>query len=384
VAATKSRPRRRRARQGGERLGSVLLAALALPGLLPAEAAAENAPEQAVLAYKQLYYQDSQPGLDRITVHAPSLYGLLPMGEHWSLEGSAVVDSVSGASPRYYSTVSGASHMDDLRTAGDAKLTYYRERSAYSVSLSRSQEHDYISNAAALDARFSSDDNNTTYNLGVGAARDSINPTNDLVDDETKNSVQGIVGVTRALTAFDLVQLQLAYSSGHGYFSDPYKLFDNRPRERNQGTALLRWNHHLVAADATLRLSYRYYTDSYGIAAHTLGMEWVQPLGRHFSLTPSLRYYTQSSADFYIDPPASAPFPNIPEGAYSSLDQRLSAFGALAVAGKLEWRMSPEWSTDFKAEYYQQRSDWRLTGDGSPGLEPFRYVSLEFGLTRRF
>ncbi|TAJ55799.1 MAG: DUF3570 domain-containing protein [Nevskiaceae bacterium] len=306
------------------------------------------------------------------------------MGEHWSLEGSAVVDSVSGASPRYYSTVSGASHMDDLRTAGDAKLTYYRERSAYSVSLSRSQEHDYISNAAALDARFSSDDNNTTVNLGVGAARDSINPTNDLVDDETKNSVQGIVGVTRALTAFDLVQLQLAYSSGRGYFSDPYKLFDNRPRERKQSTALLRWNHHVVAADATLRLSYRYYNDSYGIAAHTLGMEWVQPLGRHFSLTPALRYYTQSSADFYIDPPASGPFPNIPEGAYSSLDQRLSAFGALAVAGKLEWRISPEWSTDFKAEYYQQRSEWRLTGDGSPGLEPFRYVSLEFGLTRRF
>lgn len=384
MAATKSQRRRTNARQGGERLGSVLLAALALPGLLPTEAAAENAPEQAVLAYKQLYYQDSQPGLDRITVNAPSVYGLLPMGEHWSLEGSAVVDSVSGASPRYYSSVSGASHMEDQRTAGDAKVTYYRERSAYSVSFSRSQEHDYISNAAALDARFSSDDNNTTYNVGVGIARDSINPTNDLVDDETKNSVQGIVGVTQALTAFDLVQLQLAYSSGHGYFSDPYKLFDNRPRERNQGTALLRWNHHVAAADATLRLSYRYYADSYGIAAHTLGMEWVQPLNRSFSFTPSLRYYTQSSADFYIDPPASGPFPNIPDGAYSSLDQRLSAFGALGVGGKLEWRISPAWSTDFKAEYYQQRSDWRLTGDGSPGLEPFRYVSLEFGLTRRF
>ncbi|TAJ55800.1 MAG: hypothetical protein EPN60_07675 [Nevskiaceae bacterium] len=71
MAATKSRRRRANARQGGERLGSVLLAALALPGLLPTEAAAENAPEQAVLAYKQLYYQDSQPGLDRITVNAP-------------------------------------------------------------------------------------------------------------------------------------------------------------------------------------------------------------------------------------------------------------------------------------------------------------------------
>ncbi|MDP3859733.1 MAG: DUF3570 domain-containing protein [Stagnimonas sp.] len=364
--------------------GSVLLAALALPGLLPAVAVAENAPEQAVVAYKQLYYQDSQAGLDRITVHAPSLYGLLPMGEHWSLEGSAVLDAVSGASPRYYSSVSGASHMDDLRVAGDAKLTYYRERSAYSVSLSRSQEHDYISNAAALEARFSSDDNNTTYNFGIGAARDAINPTNDVVEDETKTSLQGIAGVTRALTAHDLVQLQLSYSSGHGYFSDPYKLFDNRPRQRDQGTALLRWNHHLQAVDATLRLSYRYYADSYGIGAHTAGIEWVQALNDVLTLTPSLRYYTQSSADFYFDPPASGPFPNVPEGSYSSLDQRLSAFGALEGGAKLEWRIDSKWSADLKASYYQQRSAWRLLGEGSPGLDPFRYVSVEFGLTRRF
>lgn len=351
---------------------------------MPSPAVAEAAPEKPVIAYKQLYYQDSQSGLKRINVHAPSVYGLLPLGEHWSAEGSAVVDAVSGASPRYYSSVSGASKMDDLRIASDAKLSYYRDRSAYSVSLSRSQEHDYVSNAAGLEARFSTADNNTTFNVGLGASRDSINPTNDIVDHEKKNTVQGLVGVTRALTMVDLVQLQLGYGTGTGYFSDPYKLFDNRPRDRQQGTALLRWNHHLQATDATLRTSYRYYTDSFGVAAHTAMLEWVQPLTPTISLTPSLRYYTQSSAKFYVDPPPSGQFPTVQEGSYSSLDQRLAAFGAFEVGSKLAWQVTPKWTADLKGSYYQQRVDWRFIGKGSPGLDPFHYVSIEFGITRRF
>ncbi len=364
--------------------GSVLLAALALPGLLPQQAAAENAPESAIVAFKELYYDDAQAGLKRITVNAPSIYALAPLGEQWSVEAAAVIDSLSGASPRYYTTVSGASQMHDNRVAGDARVTYYRERSAYSVSLSHSQEHDYISKAAALDARFATADNNTTFNLGVGASSDSINPVTHQVEDETKKTVQGIAGVTQALSPIDLVQVQLGFSHGNGYFSDPYKLFDNRPRQRQQGTALLRWNHHFDAPSATLRISYRYYADNFAVHAHTLGVEWVQPLSGAVTLVPSVRYYTQSSASFYYDPPPDGRFPNIPDGAYSSLDQRLAAFGAIEAGTKLEWRLNAHWTTDLKAEYYEQRATWRVAGGGSPGLEPFRYLALQFGLTRRF
>ena len=364
--------------------GSVLLAALALPGLIPNQAVADNAPEQAIVAFKDLYYGDAQPGLKRITVNAPSIYALAPLGESWSVEAATVVDSLSGASPRYYSTVSGASQMHDNRVAADARATYYRERSAYSVSISHSQEHDYVSNAASLDAHFSTADNNTTFNVGVGAASDTINPVTHQVENEHKKTYQGIAGITQALTPIDLVQLQLGYSDGSGYFSDPYKLFDNRPRKRGEGTALLRWNHHFDAPSATLRLSYRYYSDSFAVHAHTLGLEWVQPVSSAVTLVPALRYYMQSSASFYYDPPPTGHFPAIPDGAYSSLDQRLAAFGALEFSTKLEWRVDAHWSTDLKAEYYEQRPTWRVAGGGSPGLDPFRYVAIQFGLSRRF
>lgn len=365
-------------------IGGILLAALALPGLLPTAASAENAPEHATLAFKNLYYHDYQPGLQRITVLAPSLYASVPLGQSWGVESSAVVDSVSGASPRYYTTKSGASHMEDTRTAGDVKFTNYHSRSAYGMGLSYSTEHDYTSRAISLDGRWSTEDNNTTFNAGAGYADDSINPSNNIVENQSKRTWQGIVGLTRALTATDLVQMQLGYSSGKGYYNDPYKLFDSRPDSRRQETGVLRWNHHFKALRATLRSSYRYYQDSFGIHAHTLGEEWVQPLGDSLVWTSGLRYDTQSAANFYFDPPPSGPFPAIPDGAYSSLDQRLSAFGSITLDQKLAWNIGRHWTFDIKGEYSEQRSNLRLIGTGSPGLDPFRYYAFQVGVAYTF
>jgi len=39
---------------------------------------------------------------------------------------------------------------------------------------------------------------------------------------------------------------------------------------------------------------------------------------------------------------------------------------------------------DGKAEYYEQRADWRLGGEGSPGLETFKAQIYQVGVTRKF
>lgn len=368
-------------------LGGVLLAALALPGLMPQTAQAENAPEHGSLGLKYLRYQDSQPGLKRVGVNAYSTELLLPLGTQWSVEASAVNDAVSGASPRYYTTVSGASKMNDNRTAADAKLTHYRERSAFGLSVSHSAEHDYVSNAVGADASFSSDDHNTTVNVGAGLSRDKINSTNNVAQNERKRGQELLLGVTQALTRTDLLQVNLSYAWGKGYYSDPYKLQDNRPGERRQTVLLARWNHHFEDWGATLRSSYRFYRDDWGVRAQTMGAEWVQPLGDTFTLTPGLRYYTQSAANFYFDPGGSLgpdmP-PLLPTGTLQTADQRLAAFGGLTVGMKLDWRFAPDWSADIKGEYMEQRTDWRLGGKGSPGLEPFRASSMQLGLAKRF
>lgn len=368
-------------------LGGVLLAALALPGLTPLAVHAENAPEHGSVGLKYLHYQDSQPGLKRVGVDAYSTNLLLPLGARWSVEATAVNDAVSGASPRYYTAVSGASRMNDNRTAVDAKLTHYRERSAFGLSLSHSAEHDYVSNAMGLDARFSSDDNNTTVNVGTGLSRDKINSVNNVARNESKRSQELLLGVTRALTRTDLLQVNLSYAWGKGYYSDPYKLQDNRPDQRRQTVLLARWNHYLEGFGATLHSSYRFYRDDWGVRAHTVGLEWVQPLGDSLMLTPAVRYYTQSAARFYFDPGGSLgpdmP-PLLPTGTLQTADQRLSAFGGITLGMKLGWRFAPDWNADIKGEYLEQRTDWRLGGKGSPGLEPFRATSMQLGLARRF
>lgn len=360
----------------------MLIAALA--SLNATQSAAENAPEKVVLAFKQLHYQDYQKSMKRIKADAPSVFLQVPVGEHWSVDASAVMDLVSGASPRYYSAVSGASHMDDKRKAYNAKISHYQSRSAYSASYSRSNEHDYLSNAVSLDARFSTEDNNTTFNVGVGAASDKINPVNEIVVDEKKDTYQFITGVTHALTPSDLLQAQLGYSSGKGYYSDPYKTAENRPDTRRQETAVARWNHHFEGAGASLRSIYRFYNDSWKVQAHTLTFEWAQPLGEKVTLTPALSYYTQSSAKFYIDPAPDGSLPIVSESMYSSLDQRLSAFGAVSGGATLDWHISESWSADLKGEYYHQRSDWRLGGDGSPGIDRFSYYAIQVGLSYSF
>jgi hypothetical protein len=367
--------------------GSITLAALALPGLIATSAQAESAPTEGVISLKLQAYNDWQPGLDRIKVVAPSLYVFAPIASQWSIEASAVHDSISGASPRWHTNISGASRMEDRRTAGNAKLTRYFDRVSIGVGASTSNENDYRSNAASMEARISSADNNTTWFAGAGWSSDTINPVNELVVNEHKRTQELMAGVTQVWTRNDLLQLNVGHVRSRGYFNDPYKLADRRPRERDQTTLLVRWNHHIEHSNATVRSSYRFYRDTFGINAHSVQLEVAHPLGERLTVTPSMRYYTQSAANFYFDPVydpvIGEPFP-VGNPKYFSPDQRLSAFGALTLGAKAEWKIDSRWSADIKYERYAQRSEWRLGGGGSPGLAPFSAQFVQLGISRRF
>ena len=374
--------------------GSFTLAALALPGVMaaPAPVLAQSMPESAFVAVKVQAYNDWQPGLDRIKVVAPSIYVLAPFAGTWSIESTLVHDSISGASPRWHTNISGASRMEDKRTAVDVKVTRYFDRWSIGLRGSNSTENDYRSNAVALEARLSSPDNNTTWVAGVGVTRDTINPVNELVVNEKKDVTDVMLGVTQAWTKNDLVQANLSYVRGRGYFNDPYKLADIRPRSRDQIIALLRWNHFIDGDNATLagttvRSSYRFYSDTFGVRAHTAQLEWVKPINDRFSVIPSARYYTQSAANFYFDPvydpEIGEPFP-VGNPKFFSPDTRLSAYGAITLGAKVEWRIDQRWTADVKYERYEQHSAWRLGGNGSPGITKFSAQFVQLGISRRF
>jgi hypothetical protein len=388
--------------QNANACSSVLMATLLLPGLAAVSTVvqAENAPEHTALALKYGTYKDWQPGWDRISVRAPHLYALVPLGKEWSVEGGLVVDSVSGATPRMHSSSSvltGASRMSDERKAGDVKVTRYFQRAAVSVGTSYSKEQDYKSKGLSVDGRFSSDDNNRTWSVGLGAADDVIDTTysGGNVVNKPKRTLEFAAGVTQVLTTKDIVQVNLTHSRGRGYFTDPYKFYDKRPDSRQSTAALLRWNHYVEPFDASLRSSYRYYQDSFGVASHTLGAEWVQSAGK-FTFTPGVRYYAQRAANFYFDGVGDAAGNYDPTGSNAiarsyllggrifSADQRLSAFGAVTVSLKVDYALTDSTTVDFKIDRYKQKSKLRLGGQGSPYIDAFNAQFVQVGVSTKF
>ena len=363
--------------------GALLAAALALPGILPPTAVAQLAPDPGLIALKYLDYRDWQPGGDRIRVRTPSFYARKPLSDSLQAEGSIVYDSISGASPLYHNTLSGASRLGvtDYRTAGNAKLTKYFDPFAVGVGAAVSSERDYLSRALSLDVRISSDDRNRTYAFGVGGASDRINSTNGVAEGKERHTLDLLAGVTQALSPEAIVQSTVTYSPGHGYYSDPYKAIDIRPDHRRIFAWLTRYNQHLPWLDATVNLSYRYLHDSFGSSSHAAEFAWNQPLPDGWSMAPNLRYYTQSAADFYFDPPFAHGFVL---GSPYSADTRLSAFGALTSGVSIVKRLPDGWSFDVKLDFYRQRTDWRRGGDGSPGLEPFSARWIQTGISKTF
>lgn len=379
-------------RSGVGGAGAVVLAALALPGVWSGSAQAQGRPEKGSFAFKYLYYQDSQPGFKRVTVNSPSIYVFAPVGKDYAVEGALVVDALSGATPRWQTAVSSASKMSEERGAGDIKVTRYFDRSSYSAGMSYSKEHDFLSIAISLGASWSSPDNNTTWDIGVAGTADRIEPTGGGiagVTSEKRDSTDMIIGVTQALTRSDLLQVNATFSTGEGYYSDPYKTLDERPGRRKLAALLARWNHYLEGDGSSLRSSYRLYRDSFGIHAHTFQGEWARPVTQRLTLTPLLRYYSQSAARFYAeaqyDPATGLPiYPAVAPGQLNSGDQRLSAFGAVTLGVKADYKLTTDWSLDGKLESYQQRSAWHLGGNGSRGLEPLRAIIVQVGARFRF
>jgi hypothetical protein len=354
----------------------VLLAAPLAAAAQPALAAGE-----ARVQFSTLRYLDWQPGLERVKVSKPALSLDAAPGEQWLLQASAVVDTISGASPAYHNVAASAVRFRDRRRAGDLRVTWLAGRQAFALGVARSREADYRSDAGSLHWQRDSDDRNTTLSLGFSRADDVIAPVNRPGVEQPKRVDEWLVGLTRVLGPGDLLSANLTLFRGRGAFSDPYKLLDLRPDHRRQTTLLLRWHHHVEAADATLRLQARANDDSFGLRAWTLGAEWAQPWRHRLTFTPALRWYRQDAASFYRAPdpqrpPGALPIPPgfEPGRTLFSLDPRLGAFTAWTVGGKVAWAFSPGWEAEARLDLYRQTR--------TP--TPLSARWLQFGLSRDF
>jgi hypothetical protein len=359
-------------------LGLLTAAALAL---VPAAAHAVVGPDAATVEINNLAYQDYDSQHNRMAVHSPVLWLQAPLGEANSVEASATLDSLAGASPLFHNALSGASGkgVQDHRYAGDVKLSHDFERASVSLGGAYSDENDYQSRAANISGQWFTADQNTSVSAGIGQSHDRISAADRPLVHGRRQTTDYLLGVTQVLTPVDIVQSNLTYSAGGGDFNDPYKVLDKRPDSREALAWLTRYRHWMTGLDAAIHLDYRYYRDTWDVHAHSLEASWYQPVDEHWIVRPSLRYYTQDAARFF-----SNQFPPRHFGDIYSADARLGAFGAVTVGLKLSRQFDPDTRIDLLAERYEQRTGLHWGGNGSPALAPLQARWLSVGLVHTF
>lgn len=348
--------------------------------------------EEARIGVNLFSYQERD---GRIGVLSPTAWVQAPVARDLDFEARMTFDSVAGASPQYVTnqggpivhTLSSAS-IREWRKEGMLKATRWLGDDSLSLGADVSSEHDYLSQTLSADARFDFFNKNLTWAIGASVTGDAIGFTG-FPDIHERRVTRGVfTGITQLLSPTDIVQSNLAFSNGSGYFDDHYeytlsflgrRVFlhrDRRPDTRRSVSWLTRWKHYVPALGAALGLDYRYYRDSWGIRSHMGELSWHQPLTATWSVRPTVRYYTQSAASFYHTVSASS-------SGVGSSDARLAAFGALTAAMHLGARLGERDTLEIGAGRYVQRASWKF-GAGSPDLPRFDATFALLGWTRTF
>lgn len=331
----------------------------------------------------------------RIGVLAPTAWVQAPVARDLDVEARMTFDSVAGASPQYVTnqggpivhTLSSAS-IREWRKDGMLKATRWLGDDSLSVGADVSSEHDYLSQTLSADARFDFLDKNVTWAVGASVTSDAIGFTG-FPDLHGSRLTRGVfTGITQVLSPTDILQSNLAFSDGKGYFDDHYEYTlsfpgrgvflhrDRRPDARRSVSWLTRWKHYVPTLGAALGLDYRYYRDSWGIRSHMGELSWHQPLSTTWAVRPVIRYYEQTAADFYSTAIASS-------SGVSSSDTRLAAFGAVTLALNFSARLGERDTLEMSGGRYVQRSSWKF-GGGSPDLPRFDAAYAMLGWMRSF
>ena len=108
-------------------------------------------------------------------------------------------------------------------------------------------------------------------------------------------------------------------------------------------------------------------------------MAWFQNIGQSLQLVPTLRYYSQSAADF---------FTNIddfgkPVSEYQSSDYRLSAFGAFSGGLSLIADLGA-WTATLTAERYVANEKYAAYAISQPSTALVRYNRISLGFDYSF
>ena len=338
---------------------------------------------------------------ERYDIEIGQVSVIYPLNDTMQLKVNSAYEKMSGASAWFVQpdaegnpvqVMSGAT-IDDERFDASATLDIYKGKYTISPSVGFSTEKDYQAIFGGVSVARELDNKSTTLRGGISASFDEVKPTSDptidpgRIDKDDKENISAFVGIGQVINKNTVVQSTFTLGHLSGYLSDPYKLVfnsavpglrDNRPDDRTQyiwSAQLRRWSETLSAA---LHANYRFYYDDWNIRSHTLDVGFLKHTESGWSFEYSMRYYSQTQAEFY------EPFYQAArsDGYYSS-DYRLSPYGALSFRVKLAETIN-NWTIGVSAERYISDKSYSLQSVDveNPGLVDFTLFT--FGVDYSF
>jgi hypothetical protein len=355
---------------------------LATCGLLQAVAPTAHAESDWKIDSALMIYSESD---GRVSALEPVVNASTDIAEDETLNLKFVFDALTGATPNganpspnpqtftspsgrgAYTLGAGEDALDDtfhdtrVAISADWDQPIFDERSRLILGGNVSKEFDYMSLGVSATVTRDFNQRNTTLSAALGLNADTINPVGGVPiplanmqilentsnrdgDSDTKTITDVMFGITQVISRQTLMQFNIGFSGTSGYQNDPYKIvtivddvtglpiaetaterpyvYESRPDSRSRQTFYWKTVHHLT--EDVINVSYRYYTDDWGVDSHTLDFHYRYELGGKRYLEPHVRYYTQTAADFFTHGITATELANLETtNGFASADYRL-------------------------------------------------------------
>lgn len=319
-----------------------------------------------------------------VTVEGPSVLVRKKIGESVSVAANYYVDLISSAS---IDVVTTASPYSERREQKSLSADYLHGKSMYSLGYVESEESDYKSQTAFGSVSQDLFGDLTTVTLGFSRGWDTVGKRGEPDFEQRTDRRNYRVGVAQVLTRNLLGTFNYETTTEEGYLQNPYRTmrfaigggFSGAPeiyprtRTGNASAVLLKY---YLPWRAALSGQYRFYTDTWGINAHTARVEFTQPFAKRWVFTGSYRFYKQNEADFYSDLFPSANYQN-----FMGRDKEIAAYTGHTIGASASYEFPVNrfgWlkkgtvnlSIDHLIIDYDNFRDLRNASAFTPGTEP--------------
>ncbi|MEZ5540696.1 MAG: DUF3570 domain-containing protein [Pseudomonadota bacterium] len=278
-----------------------------------------------------------------VEINGPSVMVLKKIGQNVALNGNYYVDSISSASIDV--VTSGASAYTEERKEFTGGADYLHGNSTISVSYTNSTENDYEANTASFGISMDMFENMTTVSMGYIRGWDTVQNNLDDTFSRDVNRQNYKLGLSQVITKDMVMELNYEGITDEGFLNNPYRTVrwydelnntsgtqpEMYPNTRTSSAVALRARYYLPYR-AAISGEYRYFTDTWGIDAHTLEAGYTHPLAGGWTVDGHYRYYTQGAADFYSDL-----FPHEDAQNFLARDKELSTFSSHTFGVRLSY-----------------------------------------------